>query len=86
MFQVTTLDLNKVAETGKVDYDKDFWDMGNYRLNADKIKCTALIVHGLNDENVSTKQFDSCKATCFRFTHIRMDTRKIPVCYSKYKT
>ena len=25
MFQVTTLDLNKVAETGKVDYDKDFF-------------------------------------------------------------
>lgn len=40
------------------DYDKDFWGMGNYRLNADKIKCTALIVHGLNDENVSTKQFE----------------------------
>ena len=40
------------------DYDKDFWGMGNYRLNAEKIKCTALIVHGLNDENVSTKQFE----------------------------
>ena len=25
MFQVTTLDLNKVAETGKVDYSKDFF-------------------------------------------------------------
>lgn len=25
MFQVTSLDLNKVAETGKVDYDKDFF-------------------------------------------------------------
>ncbi len=25
MFQVTTLDLNKVAETGKVDYTKDFF-------------------------------------------------------------
>ena len=25
MFQVTTLDLDKVAETGKVDYDKDFF-------------------------------------------------------------
>lgn len=40
------------------DYDKDFWGMGNYRLNADKIKCSALIVQGLNDENVSPKQFD----------------------------
>lgn len=25
MFQVTTLDLNKVASTGKVDYSKDFF-------------------------------------------------------------
>ena len=25
MFQVTTLDLQKIAETGKVDYDKDFF-------------------------------------------------------------
>ena len=40
------------------DYDPAFWGMGNYRLNADKIQCTALIVQGLNDENVSTKQFE----------------------------
>lgn len=40
------------------DYDQDFWGEGNYRLNADKIKCPALIVQGLNDENVSTKQFE----------------------------
>ena len=40
------------------DYDQDFWGSGNYRLNADKIKCSALIVQGLNDENVSTKQFE----------------------------
>ncbi|WP_461810915.1 CocE/NonD family hydrolase [Faecalimonas sp.] len=40
------------------DYDKDFWGSGNYRLNADKLKCSALIVQGLNDENVSTKQFE----------------------------
>lgn len=40
------------------DYDKDFWGSGNYRLNTDKIKCSALIVQGLNDENVSTKQFE----------------------------
>ncbi len=38
------------------DYDKEFWDSGNYRLKADQIKCTALIVQGLNDENVHTKQ------------------------------
>lgn len=40
------------------DYDEKFWGMGNYRLHADQIKCTALIVQGLNDENVSTKQFE----------------------------
>ena len=40
------------------DYDEEFWGSGNYCLNADKIRCTALIVHGLNDENVSTKQFE----------------------------
>lgn len=40
------------------DYDENFWGSGNYRLNADKIKCSALIVQGLNDENVSTKQFE----------------------------
>lgn len=40
------------------DYDAKFWGSGNYRLRADQIRCTALIVHGLNDENVSTKQFE----------------------------
>ena len=40
------------------DYDPEFWGSGNYRLHADQIKCSALIVHGFNDENVSTKQFE----------------------------
>ena len=40
------------------DYDDDFWGPGNYTLTADQIRCSALIVHGLNDENVSTKQFE----------------------------
>lgn len=40
------------------DYDPEFWGSGNYRLHADNIKCSALIVQGLNDENVSTKQFE----------------------------
>ena len=39
------------------DYDEKFWGKGNYTRNAD-LKCSALIVHGLNDENVSTKQFE----------------------------
>ena len=40
------------------DYDPEFWGAGNYRLHADQIKCSALIIHGFNDENVSTKQFE----------------------------
>ena len=40
------------------DYDKEFWDMGNYRLKADMLKCPALLVQGLNDENVPPKQFE----------------------------
>ena len=34
------------------------WATRDYTLNADKIKCPALIVHGLNDTNVRTKEFD----------------------------
>ena len=40
------------------DYDDQFWGSGNYTLHADQIRCSALIVQGLNDENVSTKQFE----------------------------
>ena len=40
------------------DYSEEFWGGGNYTTDADKIRCTALIIHGLNDENVSTKQFE----------------------------
>ncbi len=36
----------------------EFWEERNYTREADKIRCTALIVHGLNDENVSTKHFE----------------------------
>ena len=43
---------------GGFDYNPEFWGMGNYRLRADRIKCSALIVQGLNDENVSTKQYE----------------------------
>jgi len=39
------------------DYS-DFWTEGHYCRNAGSIKCSALIVHGLNDMNVSTKQFE----------------------------
>ena len=40
------------------DYNEEFWGAGNYRLNYDKIKCSALIVQGLRDENVFTKHFE----------------------------
>ncbi len=46
-------------EQMKTGFDySDFWNEGNYTLEADGIKCPALIVHGLHDENVSTKQFE----------------------------
>lgn len=45
------------------DYAPEFWDGGNYTLNADKIRCSALIIHGLNDENVSTKQFEMMRSS-----------------------
>lgn len=36
----------------------EHWAVRDYTLNAANIECPALIVHGLNDENVCTKQFD----------------------------
>lgn len=39
------------------DYS-DHWANRDYTLTADKIQCPALIVHGLNDDNVRTKEFD----------------------------
>lgn len=34
------------------------WENRDYTLYAKNIKCPALIVHGLNDDNVRTKEFD----------------------------
>ncbi len=34
------------------------WANRDYTLDAENIKCPALIVHGLNDDNVRTKEFD----------------------------
>lgn len=34
------------------------WDQRNYTNGADSLNCSALIIHGLNDFNVRTKQFD----------------------------
>ena len=39
------------------DYD-DIWALSDYTLDTDKINCSALIVHGLNDFNVLTRQSD----------------------------
>ncbi|MCR4655401.1 MAG: prolyl oligopeptidase family serine peptidase [Lachnospiraceae bacterium] len=39
------------------NYDK-IWAMSDYSLDSDKIGCSALIVHGMNDFNVTTKQSD----------------------------
>lgn len=39
------------------DYSKH-WATRDYTLNAKNIKCPALIVHGVNDDNVRTKEFD----------------------------
>ena len=39
------------------DYS-DHWANRDYTLDAENIQCPALIVHGLNDDNVKTKQFD----------------------------
>lgn len=53
--------LNQIQKELNGDYDGtgyDHWTIRDYTLNAKNIKCPALIVHGLNDENVRTKQFD----------------------------
>ena len=54
-----TIRLEQVALNGDYDGKGDsHWTIRDYTLNAENIKCPALIVHGLNDENVRTKQFD----------------------------
>ena len=37
--------------------DSNTWEIRDYTLNANKIQCPALIVHGINDYNVRTKEF-----------------------------
>ena len=39
------------------DYNR-FWDERNYAAQAKGLNCSALLIHGLNDFNVRTKQFD----------------------------
>ena len=49
--------LNGDYASEDVALDSDTWEIRDYTLNADKIQCPALIVHGLNDYNVRTKEF-----------------------------
>lgn len=52
--------LNQMKEEQKAlngDYG-DHWKIRDYTIDAQNIQCPALIVHGLNDYNVRTKEFD----------------------------
>ena len=53
--QQTRLNGDYASETATKD--SDTWEIRDYTLHADKIQCPALIVHGLNDYNVRTKEF-----------------------------
>ena len=50
--------LNGDYASQDVAVNNDTWSIRDYTLNADNIKCSALIVHGLNDYNVRTKEFE----------------------------
>ncbi len=49
--------MSKDQEATNGDY-ADIWEISDYTRQTDKINCSALIVHGLNDINVCTKQSD----------------------------
>lgn len=49
--------MSKDEAALKGDYG-EFWRVRDNTLNAHKIMCPALIVHGLNDTNVTTKHFE----------------------------
>lgn len=59
------ISANYLKYLGKLDSDEEalngsygtHWQIRDYTLNAKNIKCSALIVHGLNDNNVRTKNF-----------------------------
>ena len=53
--QQTRLNGDYASEDAALD--SDTWEIRDYTLNADKIQCPALIVHGINDYNVRTKEF-----------------------------
>lgn len=49
------LSQDQLASNGNYD---EFWAERDYSLDLSRINCSALIVHGLNDFNVTTKQSD----------------------------
>ena len=49
--------LNKDQKANGRNYSQ-VWRERDYTLNSGKIKTSALLVHGLNDDNVKTKQFE----------------------------
>lgn len=50
--QLTTITSEQDRDTGNYN---DFWDVRNYRKNAQNIKADVMIVHGLNDWNVKPR-------------------------------
>jgi len=56
-YEAYLADMIEAEDALRGDYNT-FWDERNYTKNPENIQCSALIVHGLNDFNVKTKQFD----------------------------
>ncbi|MGM9488723.1 CocE/NonD family hydrolase [Ideonella sp. YS5] len=48
--------LQKHSDDPTGNYN-DFWAVRDYRLDASQMKASVFVVHGLNDENVKTRQF-----------------------------
>ncbi|ADD05509.1 hydrolase CocE/NonD family protein [Natrialba magadii ATCC 43099] len=48
------IEADQGRETGNYN---EFWDARNYVHDADNVEAAVLITHGLNDDNVKTKQF-----------------------------
>jgi X-Pro dipeptidyl-peptidase len=48
--------LQEKSDDATGNYNK-WWSVRDYRIDASKIKASVFVVHGLNDENVKTRQF-----------------------------
>ncbi len=48
--------LQQSSDDPTGNYNK-WWSVRDYRIDASKIKASVFVVHGLNDENVKTRQF-----------------------------